>query len=140
MRAPRALLLALGLLVVGLGTALGGGFGLSTEVGDLRAGSMREAAAELRSAHRTGVRRALSAPRVLGVRRAKLERIAACESHGNPRAVSSDGTYRGKYQFDRGTWKSQGGRGDPAKAPELEQDQRAAILYRSAGNNPWPNC
>src|SRR5438128_1889257 len=31
--------------------------------------------------------------------RAKLRRIAMCESHGNPRAVNASGTYRGKYQM-----------------------------------------
>src|SRR5215213_10900790 len=33
-----------------------------------------------------------------------LEAIAACESGGDPTAVDASGTYRGKYQFDRGTW------------------------------------
>src|SRR5215217_5465509 len=31
---------------------------------------------------------------------AVLQRIAQCESGGNPSAVSADGRYRGKYQFD----------------------------------------
>lgn len=82
----------------------------------------------------------MRAPRLLGVKRKKLESIAECESHGDPRAVSSDGTYRGKYQFDKSTWKSNGGSGDPAKAPELEQDLRAAEVYRIRGSSPWPNC
>jgi len=70
----------------------------------------------------------------------KLARIAQCESGGNPRAVSPDGTYRGKYQFDRGTWKAMGGHGDPARAPEAEQDRRALALYRARGTSPWPAC
>src|SRR5829696_5847470 len=53
---------------------------------------------------------------------AKLQRIAQCESGGNPRAVSPDGTYRGKYQFDQETWEAMGGTGDPAEAPESVQD------------------
>ena len=69
-----------------------------------------------------------------------LQAIAACESGGNPRAVSADGTYRGKYQFDRQTWSAVGGSGDPAAAPEAEQDRRAAILYARAGSSPWPVC
>jgi peptidoglycan hydrolase-like protein with peptidoglycan-binding domain len=69
-----------------------------------------------------------------------LERIAQCESSGNPQAVSPDGTYRGKYQFDRPTWKTLGGRGDPARAPEAEQDRRALALYRARGASPWPAC
>ncbi|HTR75023.1 MAG TPA: transglycosylase family protein [Solirubrobacterales bacterium] len=75
-----------------------------------------------------------------GVTMAMLESIAACESGGNPEAVSPDGTYRGKYQFDQGTWESVGGHGDPAKAPEAEQDYRAALLYAESGSSPWPVC
>lgn len=69
-----------------------------------------------------------------------LQRIAQCESGGNPRAVSPDGTYRGKYQFDRQTWQSMGGSGDPARASEGEQDRRAAALLRARGTSPWPSC
>lgn len=69
-----------------------------------------------------------------------LEAIAACESGGDPTAISPDGSYRGKYQFDYGTWESVGGSGDPAAAPEWEQDERAAELYRRSGSSPWPVC
>ena len=69
-----------------------------------------------------------------------LERIAQCESGGDPRAISSDGTYRGKYQFDRQTWHAMGGDGDPARASEAEQDRRALALYRERGASPWPAC
>ena len=75
-----------------------------------------------------------------GVTIATLESIAACESGGDPTAVSSDGSYRGKYQFDYGTWESVGGSGDPAAAPEDEQDYRAALLYSQSGSSPWPVC
>ena len=75
-----------------------------------------------------------------GVSIATLESIASCESGGNPTVVSSDGSYRGKYQFDYGTWESVGGSGDPAAAPEAEQDYRAALLYERAGSSPWPVC
>lgn len=71
---------------------------------------------------------------------AVLRRIAQCESGGNPRAVSPDGRYRGKFQFDLATWRSLGGRGDPAAAPEAEQDRRALALYRRRGTAPWANC
>jgi TolA-binding protein len=76
----------------------------------------------------------------LGVSMETLESIASCESGGDPAAVSSDGTYRGKYQFDYGTWESVGGSGDPAAAPEAEQDYRAALLYSRSGSSPWPIC
>lgn len=71
---------------------------------------------------------------------AVLEAIASCESGGDPTAVSPDGSYRGKYQFSYSTWASVGGSGDPAAAPEREQDIRAAILYNQAGPAPWPVC
>jgi hypothetical protein len=69
-----------------------------------------------------------------------LERIAQCESGGDPTAVSADGRYFGKYQFSRATWRSVGGRGNPARASEAEQDRRAARLYRREGTKPWPVC
>lgn len=75
-----------------------------------------------------------------GVSQATLDAIGACESGGDPTAVSSEGTYRGKYQFDYGTWESVGGIGDPAAAPEAEQDYRAALLYAQSGSSPWPVC
>jgi peptidoglycan hydrolase-like protein with peptidoglycan-binding domain len=71
---------------------------------------------------------------------AALARIAQCESGGNPAAVSANGRYRGKYQFSRATWRSLGGTGDPAAAPEAEQDARAAALYAREGVRPWPTC
>jgi hypothetical protein len=72
----------------------------------------------------------IAAPESIGVSSATLEAIAACESGGD----------RGKYQFDYGTWASVGGSGDPAAAPEAEQDMRAALLYQQAGSSPWPVC
>jgi peptidoglycan hydrolase-like protein with peptidoglycan-binding domain len=71
---------------------------------------------------------------------ATLQRIAQCESGGSPTAVSADGTYRGKYQFDRTTWREMGGSGDPADAPEAEQDRIAAQLLAQRGTAPWPVC
>ncbi|HSK51016.1 MAG TPA: transglycosylase family protein [Solirubrobacterales bacterium] len=94
--------------------------------------------AEVRRARREQRERFAALPG--GVSIATLESIAACESGGDPTAVSSDGTYRGKYQFHPGTWESVGGSGDPAAAPEAEQDYRAALLYASSGSSPWPIC
>ena len=88
----------------------------------------------------------LRAPRVAAVRSttaapsSTLARIAQCESGGNPAAVSPDGRYRGKYQFTRATWRAMGGSGDPAQAPEAEQDRLAALLLARAGTSPWPVC
>lgn len=85
-------------------------------------------------------RRELYATLPGGVSRSTLDAIGACESGGDPTAVSSDGSYRGKYQFDYGTWESVGGSGDPAAASEAEQDYRAALLYSRSGSSPWPVC
>jgi transglycosylase-like protein len=79
-------------------------------------------------------------PESVGVSSATLDAVASCESGGDPAAVSADGAYRGKYQFDYGTWASVGGSGDPAAALEAEQDYRAALLYVRAGSSPWPIC
>ena len=72
--------------------------------------------------------------------KAILERIAACESRGNPRAIGGGGAFRGKYQFTYGTWRAVGGRGDPATASEAEQDRRAAALLVRGGASHWPVC
>jgi hypothetical protein len=82
----------------------------------------------------------LTAQAASGDARSILERIARCESGGNPRAVSANRRYFGKYQFSRATWRSIGGRGNPARASEAEQDRRALRLYRRAGTSPWPVC
>jgi resuscitation-promoting factor RpfB len=79
-------------------------------------------------------------PAARGRPSAVLVRIAECESGGNPRAVSRDGRYRGKYQFTRSMWRAMGGEGDPAAAPESVQDRLALRLYRRSGTSPWPTC
>jgi len=70
----------------------------------------------------------------------RLAQIARCESGGDAHAVSADGRYRGKYQFDRATWRAVGGSGDPAKASAAEQDRRAAALLAAQGTSAWPVC
>jgi len=85
-----------------------------------------------------GASAAPSAPAGAG---STLERIAQCESGGDPTAVSADGgRYRGKYQFSRATWAAMGGSGDPAAAAESVQDALAAKLLAARGTAPWPNC
>lgn len=69
-----------------------------------------------------------------------LDDIKRMESGGNYSAVSSTGKYRGAYQFDRQTWASVGGTGDPAAASPEEQDARAAELMRQRGTQPWSVC
>lgn len=105
--------------------------------------TVNAAVKELRAVERAAAaqrRRELFASLPGGVSIGTLEAIASCESGGDPTAVSSDGSYRGKYQFDYGTWESVGGHGDPAAAPEAEQDYRAALLYSRSGSSPWPVC
>ena len=107
---------------------------------------IRDAAKQIRVKQRQAVRKAAREKREAfadlpgGVSIETLESIASCESGGDPTVVSSDGSYRGKYQFDFGTWESVGGHGDPAAAPEAEQDYRAALLYSRSGSSPWPVC
>jgi hypothetical protein len=104
---------------------------------------IHSAAKQIHAEHRAALRkqrREAFATLPGGVTIATLESIAACESGGDPTVVSSDGSYRGKYQFDYGTWESVGGTGDPAAAPEQEQDYRAALLYSQSGSGPWPVC
>lgn len=103
-----------------------------------RAQARRRAEAARRREARRLSARADSVPG--GPGRAALERIAACESGGDPTAIGGGGAFRGKYQFDTGTWASVGGSGDPAAAPEAEQDYRAALLYARSGSSPWPVC
>lgn len=74
------------------------------------------------------------------VSRKTLESIAACESGGDPKVISSNGLYHGKYQFSRDTWESVGGKGLPSDAAEAEQDYRAALLYKRSGPGQWPVC
>ena len=75
-----------------------------------------------------------------GPSRAVLERIAWCESRGNPRSIGGGGQFRGKYQFMQSTWEAMGGTGDPAQATEAEQDYRAAVLFVKWGPGQWPVC
>ena len=99
-------------------------------------GKLRHAVRQLRKR----VRRVRGDIRATAAVRGALERIAACESHGNPRAIGGGGAFRGKYQFTYGTWATVGGKGDPAAAPEHEQDRRAATLLARTGGSAWPVC
>jgi Transglycosylase-like domain len=97
---------------------------------------------------RAAVRRRAQAERRAEARRlaeavavpAHLQAIALCESGGDPTAIGGGGLYRGKYQFSVETWRAVGGSGDPAAAPEAEQDRRAIALYDQSGAGQWPVC
>ena len=105
--------------------------------------TIRLTVAKIEAARRAKLRRErrqLYASLPGGVSQETLDAIGACESGGDPTAVSSDGTYRGKYQFDEQTWESVGGTGDPAAASSAEQDARAAQLYAQRGASAWPVC
>ena len=65
--------------------------------------------------------------------------LRECESSNNYSDRDS-ATYRGAYQFDRQTWRTVGGTGDPADASAAEQDMRALRLYQERGRQPWPVC
>ena len=78
---------------------------------------------------------------------AALTRLRRCESGDNYRAVSSSGTYRGAYQFNRQTWNGVASRHfpwlqgmDPAGAAPFFQDAMARALIRERGRSPWPHC
>lgn len=82
---------------------------------------------------------------VIGTKKRTLDqlnwtRLAKCESHGNPRAVSKGGLYHGLFQFALTTWKSVGGTGKPSQASPAEQLMRAKLLYVKRGAQPWPHC
>ncbi|WP_459642632.1 ubiquitin-like domain-containing protein [Kineococcus sp. NUM-3379] len=66
--------------------------------------------------------------------------LAACESGGDPGAVSASGTYHGLYQFSVSTWRAVGGSGLPSQASPGEQTYRAKLLYARAGAGQWPVC
>ena len=78
--------------------------------------------------------------KIPGWGRQQLASIAACESHGDPRAVGGGGTYRGMYQFSFSTWAVVGGSGDPAAASRHEQTWRAWLLLSRHGAGHWPIC
>jgi len=80
-------------------------------------------------------------PRVEIVRpyRAKLTRMAWCESTGRWHIATGNGFYGG-LQFDAQTWRSVGGSGLPHWHSRLEQMFRAVRLIRRRGYAPWPIC
>jgi hypothetical protein len=78
-------------------------------------------------------------PAVVRPYRAKLERMAYCESTGRWFIATGNGFYGG-LQFDLQTWRSVGGRGYPHLSSKLEQMYRAVRVIRRRGYSPWPIC
>jgi len=107
--------------------------GVTTDRGRVRAATRSELRRSIRI-----LRRSSASP--TGAASPQLQAIAQCESGGDPTAIGGGGLYRGKYQFSVGTWQSVGGTGDPAAAPEAEQDRRAAALLGRDGAGQWPVC
>jgi hypothetical protein len=115
---------------------LGGEAPSHARLADMPNRRLRRLHAQLIASKHDLEREAAAAPAVSGT----LQAIAACESGGDPRAIGGGGAFRGKYQFTYETWAAMGGSGDPASAPEAEQDRLAAKLYATAGAGQWPVC
>jgi hypothetical protein len=66
--------------------------------------------------------------------------LARCESGGNPRAVSSSGSYFGAFQFSLNTWHGLGYSGNPIDYPYETQLAAAQKLQARSGWGQWPVC
>ena len=66
--------------------------------------------------------------------------LAACESSGDPRAVSPSGRYFGAFQFDLTTWRELGYSGNPRDHSFSVQLEAAKKLHARRGWQPWPVC
>ena len=71
--------------------------------------------------------------------RARLRRMAWCESTGRWHISTGNGYYGG-LQFSLSSWRAVGGSGYPHHATRLEQMYRAVRLSRLQGWGAWPNC
>jgi hypothetical protein len=65
--------------------------------------------------------------------------IAQCESGGNWSTNTGNGFYGG-LQFSPATWASNGGIGNPARAPREEQIRVAENVLATQGIGAWPKC
>jgi resuscitation-promoting factor RpfA len=65
--------------------------------------------------------------------------IAKCESGGNW-ATSTGNGYFGGLQFTQGTWRANGGTGNPAAASREEQIRVAENVLKTQGIGAWPVC
>lgn len=65
--------------------------------------------------------------------------IAQCESGSNWHINTGNGYYGG-LQFNLGTWRGNGGSGNPADASRSEQIRVAENVLNSQGLGAWPVC
>jgi LysM repeat protein len=65
--------------------------------------------------------------------------IAQCESGGNWSTNTGNG-FSGGLQFTPGTWRANGGSGNPANASREEQIRVAENVLQSQGIGAWPVC
>lgn len=86
---------------------------------------------------KTGMKRILQSKK--WAKTSKAKRVVRCESGGNYKINTGNGYY-GAWQFDRGTWKSNGGGKFGAtanKAPKWAQDLTAWKTWKKRGWQPW---
>jgi hypothetical protein len=89
----------------------------------------------------------ITAPYQDAVSDEQLHRLRMCESDDNYQAISSNGLYRGAYQFAQSTWDGVAQRHfgwlqgrDPATVEPWWQDAMARALWSEGGARPWPHC
>jgi soluble lytic murein transglycosylase-like protein len=75
----------------------------------------------------------------------KLKRMANCESHYNPGAVSASGAYGGMFQYSASTWDSTRKAMGADPNPDLRFDAQQSILTTAwkisvGGIGAWPVC
>lgn len=68
------------------------------------------------------------------------DRLARCESGGNPKSIGGGGRYFGAFQFTLGTWHSLGYSGNPIDYPYATQVEAAKKLQARSGWGQWPVC
>src|SRR5262245_16813890 len=77
--------------------------------------------------------------RIVRPYRARLTRMAGCESTGRWHIATGNGYYGG-LQFSLRSWWAVGGSGYPHRHSRLEQMYRAVRLMHVQGWGAWPVC
>jgi resuscitation-promoting factor RpfB len=71
------------------------------------------------------------------------DRLAACESGGNWQADTGNGYYGG-VQFDRQTWRANGGTDYAPTASQASREEQIAVAQKvrdsRGGYGAWPAC